>query len=200
MPALSKPRLMIAAAFVAGVATTAAFVAIGSGDTTSPEVKPGTKLPTTALDSRAESGFGSWVDPSQPTASQHTSHVGPSNLVFQPDAQAEEDGGSRDQVEKSAAELKVPVPPRRPEDFRVIANSDNQEANADVTDRRVRKVVVPNRADSTARNQKPAQASVQRHAETKEDAVRIKVREPRQRVTSTQPNGVMQWLIEPSRF
>lgn len=160
MAALSKPCLMIATAFVAGAATTVAFVAIVSGDTASPQGKRETKSPATALNSRAETGLGSWVDPSQPATSLHTSRVGSPNLVFQPDAPADENGVSTDHVEKSAAVLKVPVPPRRPGDFRAIAGTDNQEANADVSDRRVRKVVVPNQADSTARNRKSAQVSV----------------------------------------
>lgn len=200
MPAFSKPRLMIAAAFGAGVAITAAFVAVGSGESARSQARTEAESSAPAINSGAEAGTGSWVDPNRSVTSADTTRVGSANLVFQPDALAEGDGGSTDRIKELATSLKVPVPPRRPEDFRVVSNSTDQDAHASVIDRRIRKVVVHNRADGTARNQKAAQANVQRRAESNEDAVRRGVSESRQRVTSTHADGVMQWLVEPSRF
>lgn len=200
MPAFSKSRLMIAAAFAAGVATTAAFVTIGFGETTASQGR-------TALDSSApvtnaggEPGSGSWVDPTQPIMSKHVSHVASPDLVFRPDTPAEEYGASTGQIKRSASALTVPAPPRRPESLRVAAHSIDQNAQASLGDHPVRKVVVPKQADGINRKQKAAPTGVQRYAGAKEDAVGSEIRERKQRVTSTEPNGVMQWLIEPSRF
>ncbi|APX83647.1 hypothetical protein BV511_02175 [Methylorubrum extorquens] len=200
MPAFSKPRLMIALAFAAGAASTAAFIAIGSDRTMTSQEGTEAKLPASAVASPAESGLGSWVDPNQPATTKHAAGVVSPNLVFQAEAPTEEPRDIPDQANKLASGLAVPVPPRRPEHFRIIANSADRNARTLATEDRVRKIVVPNQADSTPRNKKAVQFSVQRHAGTKEDTAKREIPEPRQHVTSTQPNGVMQWLIEPSRF
>lgn len=200
MPAFSKPRLMIALAFAAGAASTTAFIATGPDRTMTPQEGTEARLPASTIASGAESGLGSWVDPNQPATTKHAAGVVSPNLVFQADAPTEEPRDVPDQANKLASGLAVPVPPRRPEHFRIIANSGDRNARTLVTEDRVRKIVVPNQADSTPRNKKAVQVSVQRHAGTKEDTAKREIPEPRQHVTSTQPNGVMQWLIEPSRF
>lgn len=200
MPAFSKPRLMIAFAFAAGAASTAAFLAIGADRTMAPQEGTEARLPASAIASAAESGLGSWVDPNQPATTKQATGVVSPNLVFQADAPTEASRDSPEQANKLASGLAVPVPPRRPEHFRITANSADRNSRTLATEDRVRKIVVPNQADSTPRNKKAVQVSVQRHAGTKEDTAKREIPEPRQHVTSTQPNGVMQWLIEPSRF
>lgn len=202
-------RYVIGAAFAAGVATTVAFVSMGSRGSPETQTAPATgaasptqmatqanaiRPPATASDIRpsAETGSGSWVDPVLSAPAKQASRPSQPPLEFHLMDTAEERGSS---AKQESIVVAAPLPPRRPE-VAQVAKIEVKRDRTPLADRGVRKVIIPDQAEATTRKAHSVPARV-RYAESVEAAPGREPNVSRQRVTSGRTDGVMGWLAQP---
>ena len=205
-------RYVIGAAFAAGVATTVAFVSMGSRG--SPETQSastvGSSLPAqvatqahparspeaaSVIRADAQAGSGSWVDPVLKAPSKQASRQSQPPLEFHLKDAAEERGSSAKQESMVVA---APLPPRRPE-VATVAKIEVKRDRTPLADRGVRKVLIPDQADAARRTVHSVPPRV-RYAESVEATPGKDAHGSRQRVTSARSDGVMGWLAQPSGY
>jgi len=209
MAAQLASRYVIGAAFAAGVATTVAFVSIGSRSDSETKNTPTAGSPSAARvatqahsapppeaapanRNSAQFGSGSWVDPVQNVPAKQASRSSQPPLEFHLKDTPEERGSS---AKLESMVVAAPLPPRRPE-VAQVARIEVKKDRTPLADRGVRKVLIPDQADATRRTAHSVRARV-RYAESFEAAPGREPNGSRQRVTSGRTDGVMGWLVQP---